>query len=489
MYGERKYKPHQHPVTVVAQKKPVGGFRGGVCTLYGVDIDCTRTEVVTNVRIVGFLFGFSLASSLAAYHLLEEYQRASAALQASVDELKISTEKVSSHVRRIEAVEKDLQALTQSSASKEEISKVRAEVKKLYDGLHVEFLDLRSHVWGIQQDVHKLSKKDATTLRAITITMEVVVYASRYMPLRLPIRYKGTLASPLNNPGAHWMHLGYYFVSFRAMRVRQRGQALKEMQNAGENEEVPVGEANVYLAVFNEGICCFHYRDISEHIDRVRSRIALLDEVVNMSSDWIAHGIMDSVVDSFFPVLAEIEKEVMAIDNLVYFEDDEDDQFMEFGNQEQGSSAASSTVKAESEIGVLSPKTSNTEYQPYEKPALDTASSTEGSIRFVPPRPTPRLVFRRARRYVGRVFSRLWKLLRRREAQESRINPRTMTLRRMAKTRKLVTLLSRLLASKADVVTQIRKRLMQAGEPSLGNGGTKGEEMEVAIYMGDVQGV
>jgi hypothetical protein len=47
-------------------------------------------------------------------------------------------------------VEKDLQALTNASASKEDISKVRAEVKKLYDGLHVEFLDLRSHVWGIR---------------------------------------------------------------------------------------------------------------------------------------------------------------------------------------------------------------------------------------------------------------------------------------------------------------------------------------------------
>ena len=47
-------------------------------------------------------------------------------------------------------MEKDLQALTNASASKEDISKVRAEVKKLYDGLHVEFLDLRSHVWGIR---------------------------------------------------------------------------------------------------------------------------------------------------------------------------------------------------------------------------------------------------------------------------------------------------------------------------------------------------
>ncbi|KAF9475641.1 hypothetical protein BDN70DRAFT_227283 [Pholiota conissans] len=122
---------------VAAQKKPIGGFRGG---------------------IVGFLFGFSLASSFAAYHLLEEYQRASAALQASVDELKISTEKVSAHVRRIEAVEKDLKALSDVSASKEDISRVRTEVKKLYDGLHVDYLGLRTHVWGIQEDLHKLSK-------------------------------------------------------------------------------------------------------------------------------------------------------------------------------------------------------------------------------------------------------------------------------------------------------------------------------------------
>ena len=45
-------------------------------------------------RIVGFLFGFSLASSFAAYHLLEEYKLASAALQASVEELQASTQKV-----------------------------------------------------------------------------------------------------------------------------------------------------------------------------------------------------------------------------------------------------------------------------------------------------------------------------------------------------------------------------------------------------------
>jgi hypothetical protein len=147
---------------------------------------------------------------------LDEYKQASAALQASVTELQQSTEKVciyiihvlarrltwtvlsvqiTAHVRRIEAVEKDLKSLAAVSATKEDASRVRAEMKKLYDGLHVgslrllvphelsftskclEFLDLRAHVWGIreccqlpefvsaadvkaEQDVHALSKKD-----------------------------------------------------------------------------------------------------------------------------------------------------------------------------------------------------------------------------------------------------------------------------------------------------------------------------------------
>jgi len=52
-------------------------------------------------RIFGFLFGFSLASSYAAYHLLDEYQKASATLQASVEELRLSTEKVGTHMHQL----------------------------------------------------------------------------------------------------------------------------------------------------------------------------------------------------------------------------------------------------------------------------------------------------------------------------------------------------------------------------------------------------
>jgi len=51
--------------------------------------------------------------------------------------LRVVVLKVSAHVRRIEAVEKDLKALAESSASKDDISRIRAEMKKLYDGLHI----------------------------------------------------------------------------------------------------------------------------------------------------------------------------------------------------------------------------------------------------------------------------------------------------------------------------------------------------------------
>ncbi|CAK5270327.1 unnamed protein product [Mycena citricolor] len=117
----------------IRQKKPIGAVRGS---------------------IVGFLAGFSLAASLAAYNLLDEYNMASAALQASVDELKLSTEKVSPSA----VVEKDLKALADTTASKENLSTTVVNA-------NAEYLGLRANVWGIQQDVHALSKKDTTSVR------------------------------------------------------------------------------------------------------------------------------------------------------------------------------------------------------------------------------------------------------------------------------------------------------------------------------------
>jgi len=55
--------------------------------------------------------------------------------------------------------------------------------------------------------------------------------------------------------------LGYYFVSFRAIESKEtrkkiRRTAWKNSDNADYVDDEPVGEANVYLAVFKEGICC-----------------------------------------------------------------------------------------------------------------------------------------------------------------------------------------------------------------------------------------
>ncbi|KAG5352265.1 hypothetical protein C0989_003013 [Termitomyces sp. Mn162] len=130
--------------------------------------------------------------------------------------------------------------------------------------------------------------------------------------------------------------LGYYFISFRAIdsASRNRTEDRMEVLDGSAPDAGIIGEANVYLIVFKEGICSVRrfqvvsdrgpllrtqniLTDNLEHTDRVINRIALLQGVINMSSDWIAHGILDSIVDSFFPLLEEIEQEVAAIEDLV----------------------------------------------------------------------------------------------------------------------------------------------------------------------------
>lgn len=59
----------------------------------------------------------------------------------------------------------------------------------------------------------------------------------------------------------------------------------------------------------------------------------------------------------------------------------------------------------------------------------------------------------------------------------------------MAATRRIVTSLGRLLASKGDVIAQIRKRMRMASPEAASAGPGPGEiDGEIAIYMGDIQG-
>lgn len=224
---------------------------------------------------------------------------------------------------------------------------------------------------------------------------------------------------------------------------------------------------------------------VIEHTDRVRNRIALLEQVANMSSgrlsfyeldffsdaviDWIAHGILDSIVDSFFPYLENIEKEVMAIEELVF-----------------SATAVSASTDASTDA---SPPISAEEF---EKPrrmfsvsetvSFSEKSSVEGSMRprFAAPKWTLHLLSRRIRRF----FMRHWR--RRAKSREAPSTATALTLRQMARTRRLVTSLGRLLASKSEVVTQIKKRLLKTG--TSGSSSVSAEELEVAMYMGDIEG-
>ncbi|KAL7418099.1 hypothetical protein BDY24DRAFT_411205 [Mrakia frigida] len=129
------------PSTVGSFKpsRPVGGFRGG---------------------LVGFLLGFTVASAYASYHLLDEYKHATDLLLESVRELEGSTAKMSDHVRRIEEVEGKVKQMREDGAGKEDVKKLRQETKKVYDSLRLEFLDVKSHVWGLEQDLGIVTKKN-----------------------------------------------------------------------------------------------------------------------------------------------------------------------------------------------------------------------------------------------------------------------------------------------------------------------------------------
>lgn len=103
--------------------------------------------------------------------------------------------------------------------------------------------------------------------------------------------------------------------------------------------------------------------------------------------------------------------------------------------------------------------------------------------RFVSPRLTISLLFRRVRRRLNIA----WRGLRR---QADTPGATHLTLRRMARVKKLIVVLGRLLSSKSDVMTGIKKRLIKAIEsrPDGTSHGQTPEEVEIAMYMTDIQG-
>ncbi|CAO3653966.1 unnamed protein product [Cunninghamella echinulata] len=115
------------------------------------------TETTTEVKkgtfsfrsgFIGFLVGISLTGSIGYYYLLEEYNHASESLLTSVRD----------YAKKIEEVEKDLKYLKKNTASHQELEETRIQLRKLYDTLNMDHLELKTHVWGLEKDLNNVLK-------------------------------------------------------------------------------------------------------------------------------------------------------------------------------------------------------------------------------------------------------------------------------------------------------------------------------------------
>ncbi|KAI1976641.1 hypothetical protein LOZ51_001362 [Ophidiomyces ophidiicola] len=97
----------------------------------------------------------------------------------------------------------------------------------------------------------------------------------------------------------------YYFVCFRTFY---------QVDKSSEEYLEPV---NVYMVVFREGVLSFSFI-ANPHASNVRKRIGKLREYVSLSSDWICYAMIDDIVDSFGPVIRDVERESEAIEDHVY---------------------------------------------------------------------------------------------------------------------------------------------------------------------------
>ncbi|OJD22045.1 hypothetical protein ACJ73_06611 [Blastomyces percursus] len=97
----------------------------------------------------------------------------------------------------------------------------------------------------------------------------------------------------------------YYFVCFRSFY---------QLDKHSEDFLEPI---NVYMVVFREGIISFTYTE-NPHAANVRKRISKLRDYVSLSSDWVCYAMIDDIVDSFGPVIRDVEIESEAIEDQVF---------------------------------------------------------------------------------------------------------------------------------------------------------------------------
>lgn len=96
----------------------------------------------------------------------------------------------------------------------------------------------------------------------------------------------------------------YYFVCFRSF-----------CQNP-ESEEY-LEPINIYMVVFRQGILTFSF-DQNPHAHNVRRRMSRLRDYKSVSSDWVCYAMIDDIVDSFKPVMHEVERQAATVEDEVF---------------------------------------------------------------------------------------------------------------------------------------------------------------------------
>jgi len=97
----------------------------------------------------------------------------------------------------------------------------------------------------------------------------------------------------------------YYFVCFRTF---------DSLDKKSEDYMEPV---NIYIVVFRAGVLSFSF-SATPHAAKVRKRVGRLRDYLSLSSDWICYAMIDDIVDTFQPVIRDIEQETDVLEDQVF---------------------------------------------------------------------------------------------------------------------------------------------------------------------------
>jgi magnesium transporter len=118
--------------------------------------------------------------------------------------------------------------------------------------------------------------------------VSVDIYNQQLLQLH-PLTLEDILQRESREKFEHFPRLGYYFVVFRAVdrpgpnTVQKEDDETSSIHGLPEITEV-LEITNIYLVVFKEGICVFHFEDISRHIDALKTKVLQLEGTIPLGS-------------------------------------------------------------------------------------------------------------------------------------------------------------------------------------------------------------